>query len=204
MFENKILKDWEKALAAGLIISLLLSLISFSAECKNIRRDVLRLHILANSDSAYDQELKLAVRDEILAVSEDIFDGAADIDDALEKAEQNKDVFLAAADQVIRERGADYPVSLEIAKTHFDTRHYDTYTLPAGDYTALRVKIGKAKGHNWWCVMYPTLCLPACTNYDEALDSGEQEIIENYPKYEIRFKTVELFEQIKSFFSDED
>ncbi|MGN0114561.1 MAG: stage II sporulation protein R [Acutalibacteraceae bacterium] len=196
---TQIFKPWEKALALGLIVTIALSCISFSAECENIREDVLRLHILANSDSEKDQQLKLKVRDEILKISGDIFDGCKSLADAQNAAKQKMPQIIKTAQDTVKSYGYDYTVSASLAKSYFDTRHYDNYTLPAGIYNAVRVIIGNGNGHNWWCVMYPSLCLPAaCDNYDTALDENERDIVENYPKYEIKFKSVEIFEWLKS------
>ena len=196
---TQVFKTWEKALAIGLIVTVALSCISFSAQCQNIREDVLRLHILANSDSEKDQQLKLKVRDEILKISGDIFDGCKSLVDAQNAAKQKMPQIIKTAQDTVKSYGYDYTVTASLAKAYFDTRHYDNYTLPAGIYNAVRVIIGSGNGHNWWCVMYPSLCLPAaCNNYDTALDENERDIVENYPKYEIKFKSVEIFEWLKS------
>ena len=196
---TQVLKPWEKALALGLIVTVALSCISFSAQCRKIREDVLRLHILANSNSEKDQQLKLKVRDEILKISGDIFDGCKSLDDAQNAAKQKMPQIIKTAQNTVQSYGYDYTVTASLAKSYFDTRHYDDYTLPAGIYNAVRVIIGSGNGHNWWCVMYPSLCLPAaCDNYDTALDENERDIVENYPKYEIKFKSVEIFEWLKS------
>lgn len=196
---TQIFKPWEKALALGLIVTVALSCISFSADCENIREDVLRLHILANSDSSEDQKLKIAVRDEILKISGDIFDDCKSLVDAQNAAKQKMPQIIKTAQDTVKSYGYDYTVSASLEKSYFDTRHYDDYTLPAGVYNAVRVIIGSGNGHNWWCVMYPSLCLPAaCDNYDTALDENERDIVENYPKYEIKFKSVEIFEWLKS------
>ena len=202
MFKSKILKPWEKAVALGLIAAVVISCISFSAECENLREDVLRLHILANSDSEEDQRLKLKVRDEILEISGDIFDNCHSVDDAITAAKQKMPQIIKTAQQAVTNAGYDYTVTATLAKSYFNTRHYDGYTLPAGVYNAVRVVIGSGGGHNWWCVMYPSLCLPAaCDNYDSALDDIERDIVENYPKYEIKFKSVEIFEWLKNALS---
>lgn len=196
---TQVFKTWEKALAIGLIVTVALSCISFSAQCRKIREDVLRLHILANSNSEKDQILKLKVRDEILKTSGDIFDGCKSLDDAQNAAKQIMPQIIKTAQNTVQSYGYDYTVTASLAKSYFDTRHYDDYTLPAGIYNAVRVIIGSGNGHNWWCVMYPSLCLPAaCDNYDTALDENERDIVENYPKYEIKFKSVEIFEWLKS------
>ena len=107
-----------------------------------------------------------------------------------------------ACDEVLQ-NGCDYPVTAEITNMYFNTRRYDGYTLPAGRYDALRVRIGKAEGHNWWCVLYPGICLSAAEERDrqarESFDSGEYEVIHNEP-YSYRFKAVEWLEYLHDLF----
>lgn len=193
------IKHWETAIAHGLALTFLLSMLSFSAQCGSIRHDVLRLHILANSDSESDQALKLKVRDELLKESGDIFSGDTGIEQAMDSARQNLSKMTEIAQNAVNKQGYDYHVTVKLEKTYFETRHYDKYTLPAGEYNAVRVLIGSGEGHNWWCVMYPSLCVPAASdNYDDALDENEQDVVENYPKYEIKFKIVEVFQWLKN------
>ena len=198
MFKAKLIKKWELSVAVALIMTIVFSFVSFNAECKEIRSDVLRLHILANSNSDKDQMLKLKVRDRILKDTEAVFNKSGSIDEAVLLAKINIDAIKESALNEIKLNGYNYPVKVEIAKSYFETRHYDDYTLPAGEYEAVRVLIGNATGKNWWCVMYPGLCLSCADDnqYNKALNKNELDIIENYPKYEIRFKTVEIFESL--------
>ena len=152
------------SLAFGLVFSILMSLCSFNAECNTIRESVFRIHILANSDSNYDQELKLKVRDELLELSDNIFATCKTRAEAEEKTIENLSLFKKKAEEVIKEQGYDYPVKMSVGKADFNTRHYDNFTLPAGTYDALRVEIGKGEGKNWWCVMFPPVCVPSATN----------------------------------------
>ena len=192
------MKRLELSILLALIFCTALSFISFERECGEIRSNVLRLHILANSDSAADQQLKLQVRDRILRESVGIFDGCSELDDALTAAEAQLDTLQAAAQETIYAAGYDYPVTLELDKQYFTTRQYDDVTLPAGIYTALRVKIGAAEGQNWWCVMFPMLCIPSAVDdsgLDLVLDEQQVDIVSS-DGYEVRFKCVELFEQL--------
>ena len=98
--------------------------------------------------------------------------------------------------------GYNYPVDVELKNTHFNTRVYDEVTLPAGNYDALRVIIGDGNGKNWWCVMFPPMCLPAAEEkceLSEVLDESELKIVSNKSRYEVKFKVVELFEELKNF-----
>ncbi len=189
------------SMALALVFSILMTMTGFEARCDSIRTNVLRLHVLANSDSEFDQAVKLAVRDRILAECGDLFERVDSYDAALKQAESNLPALCASAQAQLRELGCEYPVSVEIAQTDFDTRVYDDVTLPAGEYTALQVRIGEAEGKNWWCVCYPNLCIPAASQTDEVsevLDEDEAELVTNSGKYIMRFKIVEWYEQIKS------
>ena len=197
-------KRFELSIILALIFSVLLSFTSFSAYCNEIENGVLRLHILANSDSAKDQELKLAVRDSILENSENIFESASNKEDALKNAKENLPKIINTARKTIKENGYDYSVSGEVEKCYFNTRVYDNFTLPAGYYDAVRIKIGSAKGKNWWCVLFPEVCISASANLKDTLSDGSVEKIENPQNYKVKFKVVEIItaarEKINSWF----
>lgn len=188
------------SLATGLMFSILLSLSQFSVQCQTIREDVLRLHIIANSDSDEDQQLKLKVRDAVLANTGDAFASSHTKAEAIANASQSLAEIEQTATQVIKENGYDYTVKAQIVNMYFTTRYYDNYTLPAGYYDAVRITIGKAEGKNWWCVMFPQLCLPAVSEEEpiDMLDEDQQEIIENGDKYKASFWIIEWLEQLKA------
>lgn len=194
------IKKFETALACGLILTCLFSTVSFAASCGGIRERVLRLHVLANSDSEIDQAVKLKVRDAVLEEGKDIFAGRTTAKDAEEVLKQQTERLEAVADAVLLENGFSYTSKVEVGKSFFGTRSYDEkVTLPAGEYTAVRILLGEAKGHNWWCVMFPPLCLPAAegdVKLEDVLDEKEESLVESNPKYEMRFKIVEIFEKI--------
>lgn len=194
-------KDLFKALAFSLAFTIFLSLSGFDAKCQTLRDNIFRLHIIANSDSKEDQAVKLKVRDEILKQTGNIFENAATKTDAIKLSNENIEKIRHIAEKTLQENGFEYGVTVSVGKAWFGTREYENFTLPAGYYDALKVKIGKAKGKNWWCVMFPAMCLPAATDYhklSEAVDEKSADIAENSGKYEIRFKTVEIFESIRS------
>ena len=142
-----------------LIIYILVSAISYSqAICENIADNVFRLHVIANSDSTEDQNLKLLVRDEILKYMNCISKNISSKEELMNVAYENLSVLEEIAKETIVENGYDYDVSLEIGNFSFPTKNYGDITLPPGYYDALRIKIGKADGQNWWCVMFPPLC----------------------------------------------
>lgn len=193
------LKLLRTALLLALIFSLLISSVRFEAGCEELKENILRLHIIANSDSEADQKLKLEVRDAILASGTQKLDSANDIDEAIVSAKEEIAHFQAVAEAVIKEKGFNYPVKVSVAKKYFSTREYDTFTLPAGEYEALCVEIGEAKGKNWWCVMYPAICISAAADLDDAVSNQAKSIATGKQKYVIKFKTVEIFEEIKKF-----
>lgn len=177
------------------------SFTSFANECDEIRQSVLRLHILANSDSKEDQALKLKVRDAVLKEGSDIFNNASDRETAQQRIEKNSDRLVAIAKRVIKENGYDYDVQIKFSNEFFNTRTYDDVTLPAGMYDAVRILIGSGEGKNWWCVMFPPMCLPAAESsaqIDDVLTKNEVKIVKSNPEYEVRFKIVEVFEKIKN------
>ena len=195
---REIARKLENSLFCGLVISVLLSIISFGASCGEIRQDVLRMHVIANSDSAEDQAVKLKVRDAVLEAGEDLFDGTLTAEGAEQVLDSDIERLQNAAQNVLTENGFDYGVRVEIGKDYFNTRTYDgEVTLPAGEYEAVRVILGEGKGQNWWCVMFPPMCLPAAeaeTDISDVLTQNEEEVVRSDPKYEARFKIVELFE----------
>jgi stage II sporulation protein R len=201
MFNQK-----SKIIVSSLLIALILasfmSVASFSASSAQIRSSVLRLHIRANSDSQEDQNLKLKVRDEILNSCYDIFSDAKNISEALEQAETEKAKIELAAKRVIAENGFSYPVKVEIGTSFFPTKTYEnSVTLPAGEYMAVRVIIGSGEGHNWWCVMFPPLCVPAAkgdAQLSDVLTDDALKLTEKKPEYDVRFKIVEVIERLFS------
>lgn len=191
-----------------LIITLIFTFAS--AYSKNVHRDLsdslLRLHIIADSDSERDQALKLAVRDRLIKDFGEIFSECGDADTALCKANENLgSIRDTAADELYR-RGSDGDVSVETGMFAFPTKAYGEICLPAGRYKAVRVKIGKAKGHNWWCVMYPPLCFTNGTlklsdssrqKLKRSLSAADYKLITEAENgtlpVKLRFRLVELF-----------
>ena len=199
-------------LGGGLILSILISnganVIRDGMRLEKLRNSVLRLHILAESDSEYDQSLKLKVRDGLLEMG--LFTESDSLSEAEETASEKLDDIEKSAESILRENGCELPVTAELADVVFDERVYGDITMPAGEYRALRVKIGSAKGKNWWCVMYPPLCIPAACEEEpsveevkeeksaEALfDEEELDILYHPKKYEIRFA---VWDKIKDIF----
>ncbi|MBQ8210851.1 MAG: stage II sporulation protein R [Clostridia bacterium] len=191
----------------ALIFLLLYNVSTFAYSCQTIRDDVIRLHIIANSDSDADQQLKLKVRDAVLAECPDIFDGSITPEDAKAKITPEIENLTQIAQTVITENGYNYSVKVTLETEYFATRVYDdSVTLPAGKYLALKIVIGEGVGKNWWCVMFPSLCLPAAEETDTDKLNGifsknQKSIVLESEKYEVRFKIVEYAEMLKDYLS---
>lgn len=184
-----------------LVFAFLFSYITpFIEKSENISEEVFRLHILANSDSDADQQLKLKVRDEILKKGENVFASSDSIEETIKLCKDNIGVFQETAEQCLKENGSNYSVKVYVDKEYFNTRNYDEITLPSGIYNALKIVIGQGKGHNWWCVMFPAICLSSVTDdeLNKYLTKDEQKLVNSDSKYEVRFKIVEIYEKLKS------
>lgn len=182
-------------MAAGAALSLLLGNFGgFARECEEIPQEVLRLHIPANSDSEYDQSMKLAVRDfvlekygALLADSDNVGDAAEQVRELLPEIEKSCCEFLS-------QQGTDYGAKAELTEMYFTTRQYDSVTLPAGDYQALRITLGSGEGHNWWCVMFPPLCIPLASEPLPEEELPADFVTDNSSnRIEIRFAVFEFF-----------
>lgn len=193
------------SVTVGIVVAILFSICSFAKTSEEIRSDVLRLHVIANSDTSVDQNLKLRLRDYILQEGKDIFNGSVNVENAVEKIEPVLPELEKSAKAFMNRAGFDYDVKISLSNEYFTTRTYETVTLPAGKYLALRVVIGSGEGHNWWCVMFPPMCVPAADKKDEienVFSEKEIKLVESKPKYEPRFKVVEIYEQLKEIISE--
>lgn len=163
--------------------------------------NVLRLHVLANSDSSEDQALKLEVRDRILEETATLFKDCKTKDEAREAVESSLDKIREIAEQTVREAGYEYGVSVSLGEEEYPTKNYEECCFPAGEYLSLRVMIGEAEGENWWCVLFPPLCIDAAGESREVFaevgltDEQYSFITEtDNPKYKVRFKLLEVIE----------
>lgn len=189
----------ECAVALGLLLALLCSYASFFSACARLRQDVVRLHVLANSDAAADQAVKLRVRDALLESGSALFSGAATPENAAALLTAQRAALEQTANRVLASCGMPYKASLTLTREFFTTRSYGSVTLPAGRYLAVKVILGEGAGRNWWCVMFPPLCLPAATANaaDGYLSEAENAVLCADERYEVRLKVVELFESWK-------
>ncbi len=154
---------WKKVCFPLLLICVFLSVLVVSSMSGyrqgTLAGNLLRLHIVGNTDSDSDQKLKLLVRDRILREYRDLFAKADNAEDAAARAEAVTSSMEEAARQTLKRHGCTAPVTVQVEETSFPTKTYGSVSLPAGKYTAVNVRIGKAAGRNWWCVLYPPLCL---------------------------------------------
>ena len=164
---------------------------------------VVRLHVLANSDSEEDQAVKLAVRDAILDVTVPLLQSCQTKEEAVCVLEENQISLIETAQTVLREQGFDDTVSIEMGLEEYPTRTYDSLCFPAGEYISMRVSLGKGEGQNWWCCLFPPLCLGAATVKEKAAEDAcisvgftptQYKIIteSDKPVYRARFKILEM------------
>ena len=195
------MKKYIHLFVASVILAGMLLSIPFFDSCEDLTEDVLRVHILANSDSAADQSLKLSVRDRVVSQCSTYYDACSDKDEALAVTHEHLSEIEEIAEQEIRDHGFHYPVHAQVGEMRFDTRYYEDFTMPAGWYDALRLTIGEGEGQNWWCVMYPSLCVGAACKDEmrDKLDDGEYKVVTS-DRFDFRFKVVEYWEDIKGWF----
>lgn len=181
-----------------------------SAVSSNISSSVFRLHVIANSDSNEDQNLKYIVRDRVLEYMNTLLDtSTASKEETMNVISNNLDNFKNVAQNAVYENGYNYEVNVEIGNFVFPTKTYGDISLPSGYYDALRISIGNAEGRNWWCVMFPPLCFIDVTSgvvpeesklsLEDSLSDEEYELISgDSAEIEVKFKLVEFFEEFKN------
>lgn len=172
---------------------------------EGVEAGVVRFHVLANSNSPADQALKLKVRDVVLERATELLEGVEERSVAEAKLRGSLLELEEIAQAEIQRQGYQYTVTTELKSTAFPTRQYDGFSLPAGEYLALRVLIGDAEGENWWCVVFPPLCMAASTEIIETagksgLNPEEIALItEEGPGYSLRFKVVEIWHDLQQY-----
>ena len=189
-----------------LILYIFVSAMSYSnAVCTNISDSVFRLHVIANSDSIEDQNLKYIVRDSIIDYINNISKNASNKEDIIKIAKDNLEKIEQIALKTIQDNGYNYSVKVSVGNFAFPSKQYGDITLPPGYYDALKVEIGEAKGQNWWCVMFPPLCFVDVTSgivpdeskeiMKENMQTKEYELISGTnTDVKIKFKIVEVLQ----------
>lgn len=207
------------ALTCAAILISLITLLAFSLKKDSydnvpVYAKVFRLHIRANSDSEADQTTKLAVRDALLPFTSKLFSYSSNLNDAVHTAEIEKEAIVSHINSTLQSLGAEYSANVRIGKEYFPERNYAGEVYPEGEYTALIVELGKGEGENWWCVLFPSLCLSAVRGEDEekSVEAGitaeqfdtitapcesaatktDEEKSSQMPKYRLKFRFWEL------------
>ena len=191
-------KEWFVLIACIFCIACS-ALFSFGEECSFIRENTLRLHILANSDSPADQALKLKIRDAVLSCSGELFSGCDTRQKMISAAQEQLPKIQQVAEQTALHNGYELPVTVSVTDMFFETRRYDHVILPAGTYTAVRIELGAAAGKNWWCVLYPPLCVSAAqTGFTEEEAQISDSLLQQdaLPRYRARLAVEEWWETL--------
>ncbi len=190
-----------KALVCGFVLAALCSFFPFAAACGQLPRDVVRLHVVANSNGAEDQAVKLLVRDAVLEEAARWYQGAGSMEEASSQLCTHLQSIAGAARQVLGEQGVGYSATAQMTEMYFPTRDYGDFRLPAGRYRTLRVTLGEGAGKNWWCVVFPSLCLPAATQEEAllTLPEGERQVVEGGQGVQVKLKAVELWESLREW-----
>ena len=200
------MKKSVKCLGLCVLIFVLIWTVSVVKDREKLNEELIRLHVVANSDSEEDQAIKLQVRDAVVANLRESMANMADVEQAKIYIRDNLPKIQSIANQVLAACGVEADAVVSVTKEAFDTRYYDTFKLPAGVYESLRITIGDGAGKNWWCVVFPSLCLPATTQGFEAVAAGagfEDALLgalEGEHAYEVRFYLLELLGKLENKF----
>ena len=195
-----------KMIAVALVLVVCTYMVSLASDKKQLSNDILRLHVVGASNSLEDQEMKLQVRDAVLAAVQDVTAGVTDKQGMDQCLRENLQNLEDAANNALRELGSSHQATVTLGQEEFPLREYDTFTLPAGVYDSLRVTIGEGQGRNWWCVVFPSLCIPAATEKtkDVAVGAGFSDsltgAITGDERYEVRFFLLDVWGRLEKFF----
>lgn len=197
-------KLFKSALALLLLIGVIYAL-SLYRDSQTLHNQIIRLHVVADTDDPIDQDVKLLVRDEILHLLKNINSGATTHEDALRQLQEQLPVLQDAANNVLKKLGKGYQAVVSLQQEAFPTRDYDTFSLPAGLYDSLRVTIGNGEGKNWWCVVFPDLCVAAAATDVEntAIEAGFSDSLSKTltraEGYEVRFLFLDFLGKLQIF-----
>ena len=183
-----------------LLSAMLIAVIPTEADAA-IYEDTVRLHILAPSDSIEDQTLKLKIRDKVLLKYSSLLSDSKSSDEAKDKIKNSERLIRDDCEKWIAEEGYAYPVSVNLTYEWYETREYSDFVLPAGEYASLKIIIGEGEGQNWWCVMYPPLCLDAAISKSEEKYTDEEYKLISKGGYRVKFKLLEVVSSIADGFS---
>ena len=200
------MRNIAKIIGTALLILVLVWVGTVVADRQRLSDNLVRLHVVAASDSQADQTVKMKVRDAVIDALQETVTQLPDVDSAKAYLNEQLPHLQAVAQTVLTEAGMDDSVSVELGQESFPTRHYDTFSLPAGVYESLKITIGEGEGKNWWCVVFPSLCLPATAEgfTDAAAGAGFPEslsgALQHDGSYEIRFFFLDCFGWLENLF----
>lgn len=197
-------KKWEMALLLGLCAALIWG--AWAAQRQDaLAQKMIRLHVIANSDSDADQALKLKVRDKVLDFTTNVLQRSENMEDAQRQLQDALGRIENIALREIVDQGYEYSVTAQLTSAEFPLKEYDGFSLPAGEYTALRLVIGDGAGRNWWCVVYPPLCMTAASDVAQTgiacgMEQEDMSLMQEEDEgYQIKFRCVELWEQLRQW-----
>ena len=195
------MKKSEISIIVGLFIALAITFFTdTNFQAGSIRKQTLRLHIIANDDSAHSQMVKNQVKDVISNTAESLYCRAGTYEDALQITQENLEYLKQITDNTLHNLGIEYTSQCSIEQFYFNNSQCADFTMPRGKYTALTIRLGEAKGKNWWCVVYPSLCISASGEYE---DDASNTFIET-ENFRLKFKTVELWQKFVNTISKDD
>lgn len=189
---------------ASFITVLIITCLWAEAPAKQVRDSVLRFHIVASSDLQADQQNKLAVRDGIASLCAKLFESSDSKAESMRIASENANNIESAANRILSERGSEDSVKVSVRKRFFPTRHYDGVSLPAGVYDTIDVQIGAAEGKNFWCVMFPEICIGSSLDKNQEkmsevlTDDAAELVTESTPTVRFKFRIIEIIENIRN------
>ncbi len=198
------MKKFAKSLALCALIPAMLWSMALFSDRNALNQELIRFHVVANSDSDQDQSIKLAVRDAVLESIRGDLENLADVSEARTYLHSNLEKIQAIANQTLARLGVDDRAVVSLCREVFDTRDYETFSLPSGVYKALRITIGAGEGRNWWCVTFPGLCVPATASgfVDTAVGAGFSQPLTDAltGEYEVRFFLLDALGRAEAFF----
>jgi stage II sporulation protein R len=200
------MKKSRKILVFTILLGMFVYMSSLASDKKQLSNDILRLHVVGASNSQADQAVKLQVRDAVLTAVEDVTSGADNKEDAEKLLSENLQILEQAANDVLVEQGFSQRATVSLKKEEFPTREYDTFSLPAGVYDSLRITIGEGQGRNWWCVVFPSLCIPAASEEtaDVAAGAGFSDslsgAITGERQNQVRFFLLDVWGRLENLF----
>jgi len=198
-----------KRIGICLLIAAVIWLAGIIGNKRTLREELIRLHVVAASDSQEDQNLKLQVRDAVVSSLQENMRHVTDTKEARAYLQENLPGIEALANRVLQDAGVHDIATVSLQREAFDTRYYDTFTLPAGVYEALRITIGEGKGHNWWCVVFPAMCVGATvsefkeTAQCAGLPASLTETLAGAETYEARFLILDTLGKLENFLHKE-